>query len=120
MDFLIIAISGSLGALSRYGIYLYSKHLSDSQFPWATLAINLIGCFFAGLLIGHSTSSPNKHFYTLISLGFIGSFTTFSTLGVETLSLIETREYGIMTLNLCLNLIGGIGLILAGRFLGSH
>lgn len=118
MDFFIIAVAGSFGALSRYGIYLLSKNVVGSQFPWATLVINMAGCFLAGFLMGLSTSSPNKHFYSLISVGFIGSFTTFSALGVETILLLENKNIPSAILNVSLNLILGIGLIFIGRGLG--
>lgn len=118
MDFFIIALSGSCGALCRYGIYLFSKSL-QTDFRWATLLINLVGCFLAGLLIGHSTSSPNKHFYTLLSVGFIGSFTTFSAFGIETLALLESRLFAGAVLNIALNLFLGIGLLIFGRYLGT-
>jgi CrcB protein len=117
MNYLFIAIFGSLGALCRYQCYLWISALKTSGFPLPTLIINLVGCLLAGLLIGYSSRSPDTHIYTLMSVGFIGSFTTFSAFGVETLTLFEQNHFGLALLNVMVNLVGGILLIWLGRTL---
>lgn len=52
MDILLIGLAGSLGAISRYLIYLWEKSLPTHNFPLGTLFINLIGCFLAGIVLG--------------------------------------------------------------------
>ena len=48
---LAVAVGGSLGALSRYGVDSLIEHRVDSLFPWATFTINISGCFLNGLLV---------------------------------------------------------------------
>lgn len=114
MDYLIIGIFGSLGAILRFTISgLKFSHI----FPIHTLIINLVGCLFAGLLIGFTQKSQNHHLYTLISVGFIGSFTTFSAFGIDTLTLIENKHFLLGGANIILNLAGGVLLIWLGKTL---
>lgn len=115
MNFIITGIAGSLGA--RYLIYLYERSLPSDNYPYATLFINLTGCFLAGIILGISEDlSPSlKYYLTLISLGFIGSFTTFSTFAVETLNLILLNQFIQAFLNIILNVILGISLVWIGK-----
>lgn len=117
MDIIFIGISGSLGALCRYFIYLYESSLHPETFPIQTLLINLSGCLIAGLLIGFAmrVSPENKHYINLVLIGFVGSFTTFSTFSSETLSLIETRSYLQATINIFSNMIGGLIMVGIGK-----
>lgn len=116
MDYLIIGFFGSLGAIMRYFI---SGIKFSNVFPVHTLIINLLGCLFAGFLIGYTQKSQNHHFYTLMSVGFIGSFTTFSAFGIETLSLFESKHALLGLANIILNLAGGMLLIWIGKTLSA-
>ncbi len=113
MDILLIGLAGSLGAISRYLIYLWEKSLPTHNFPLGTLFINLIGCFLAGIVLGlaEKTLPSQRHTLTLISIGFIGSFTTFSTFGMETLHLIQSNQIIQAVFNILLNITLGIGCI---------
>lgn len=113
MDLLIIGLAGSVGAISRYLIYLWEKSLPSHNFPLGTLVINLFGCFLAGIVLGLAENAlpSQKHTLTLLSIGFIGSFTTFSTFGMETLYLIQSNLLMQAGLNILLNITLGIGFI---------
>lgn len=116
MDYLVIGLFGSLGAIARYFI---SDLKLSSSFPIHTLIINLLGCLIAGLFIGYTQKSQDHHLYTLISVGFIGSFTTFSAFGIETLSLLENKQLLLAFSNIILNLAGGMLLIWIGKSIAA-
>lgn len=116
VDYLVVGFFGSLGAILRFAI---SSLKFAGTFPLATLLINLIGCLIAGLLIGFTQKSENHHLYTLISVGFIGSFTTFSAFGIETLSLFENKHVLLGLLNIIFNLAGGMFLVWLGKTLSA-
>ena len=88
-----VAFGGALGALLRYGVDRWIERHAESAFPWATLAINASGCFAVGFLIAALVDRHRAPEWLRIGLvvGFCGGYTTFSTLGQETLDLVETR-----------------------------
>ena len=115
-----LAFAGALGALARYGLAGFVQRLSGGTFPWGTLVVNLLGCFLAGLLWGMfekrgvTTALPR----TVLLVGFLGAFTTFSTMMLETTEMLRASELIYATANLTLQ--NGIGLvaIIAGTMLG--
>src|SRR6476619_5346492 len=92
MVYLLVGIAGSLGAILRYLIGL--SLFTNSSFPYATLSINLIGSFLLAWLttrLFKKTSFPSA-LSTAIGTGFVGSFTTFSALSVETVQLFQNGD----------------------------
>lgn len=89
-----IAAGGAIGALSRFWLSTSVYGWLGKGFPYGTLAVNVIGSFFMGLLyvllIERMVSAPEVRAVLLI--GFLGSFTTFSTFSIETLNLVEQAE----------------------------
>ncbi|MED3662835.1 fluoride efflux transporter CrcB [Ureibacillus sp. FSL K6-8385] len=89
MIYLYVGLAGALGAILRY--WIGTVFLPGSVFPWSTLFVNLTGAF----LLAWLTTSIFKKYHlppdiaAAISTGFIGSFTTFSALSVETVELFE-------------------------------
>lgn len=108
MVFLLVGIAGAIGAMLRYiiGIIFFT----NSIFPYATLCINLIGSFLLtwltyGLLRRSSLSPEIK---TAMTTGFIGSFTTFSAVSVETVSLFQNGDLLLGVLYIFLSIVGGL------------
>lgn len=98
-------VSGSLGAVLRYVLSGYVQDKASGDFPMGTLAVNLVGAFSLGLLVGAGDlESP----LTVALAGFLGGFTTFSTWMVETLGLGPMSLRAVM--NLALTLVGGVAL----------
>jgi CrcB protein len=89
-----IAGGGALGAVARFLVSGTVYRLLGRDFPWGTLSVNLIGSFAMGLLfvllLERSLLAPELRAAVLI--GFLGSFTTFSTFSLETLTLAEQGE----------------------------
>ncbi|WP_210365159.1 CrcB family protein [Bacillus sp. REN3] len=82
----IIAIGGLAGAISRFWV---SNMLKTKLVPVSTIAVNLLGAFLLGFLTGKGIEG---NAYLLAGTGFLGAFTTFSTLNVDLLMLLKSKE----------------------------
>jgi len=90
----MIAIFAVLGAWARYGQTLLVQTVVGRGFPWATLSINVLGCFLMGFLFFETVDrlSISPDLRTGILTGGLGAYTTFSTFSLETLVLFENGE----------------------------
>jgi CrcB protein len=101
---LFIALGGSLGAVARYGVSSYVSTTVHEIFPWGTLIVNLSGSFLLGVVIElfeHTILPPNLR--SLITIGFLGAYTTFSTYSMETVNLLRDGEVRLVTTNFLLS-----------------
>jgi fluoride exporter len=116
MKIVWISVGGALGALSRYGLSGFVQNkLKIESFPWGTFSVNVVGCFFFGVVWmfaeRHIQVSPTIR--TALLIGFAGSFTTFSTLIFESTELLRTSQYLALTGNLIGQvIIGSIALVI--------
>ena len=108
MVYLLVGIAGTLGAILRYVIGLF--FFTNSSFPFVTLAINLIGSFLLAWLTASvfKKSSLPPALITAIGTGFVGSFTTFSTLSVETVTMYQKGEILLGMVYIFVSMIGGL------------
>lgn len=112
MQTLWIALAGALGAVARYRI---AVAVGVRSFPWATLGINLVGCFaLAMLLTGPAADRRPMSVNITLSVGFLGAFTTFSTFGYETFTMLRTDRAGTAFMYVLASLIGGVVAAAAG------
>lgn len=91
---LLVGTGGFLGAVARYLLGKYVGKLWKGDFPLGTFIINVIGSFLLGLVFFHPLLSKalNEEIILGLEIGFLGAFTTFSTLEYETLQLLERRK----------------------------
>lgn len=90
-----ISLGAIPGALSRYYVTLLAARGFGTQFPYGTFIINLTGACMMGFFVtltAQFVAPPDLH--PLIAVGFLGSYTTFSTYALDTSNLLRTREYG--------------------------
>jgi fluoride exporter len=90
-----IAVFGALGCLARYYLSGWTYDRMGWQFPWGTLAVNVVGAFIIGLLMELSLRSALIPATLRIGLvtGFLGGLTTFSTFSYETFRLLESGHF---------------------------
>lgn len=96
MEIFLVGIGGVGGALSRYGVALAMARCFNTNFPMATFLVNIIGSLLLGWSIAHLGQQPSlaagleKH---LLQVGFLGSFTTFSTFGYEVIGMFQESQW---------------------------
>ncbi len=117
---LAVALGGSIGAVIRFLIFTYYDKLSNQSFPWATLAVNLVGSFLIGFLWGVFDKiyiTPGIRLF--IFIGILGSFTTFSTFAFEVFNMSKEGEIKNMIIYILATNIFGIALVFAGYYLSK-
>ena len=115
----VIGFGGFIGAIARYGLSGLAHRLTGSVFPVGTLLVNVLGCLVIGVLAtlvaDKPMLSPNTRLFLMI--GLLGSFTTFSTFGYETVELLHDSSMGAAMLNVCLNVVLGVVAVFGGQAL---
>jgi fluoride exporter len=101
VTYALVAIFGAAGAVSRYKLDGWISDLTHGQFPWGTFAINVIGAFALGLVVALTTERllPHPNWRVALGIGYLGSFTTFSTYTYESVKLAEDGALGLALLN---------------------
>lgn len=115
-----LAIAGAAGTISRYGLTRLIQKSNGTSLPWETMLVNLAGCFIAGLLLilFEQRWSWSGEARVLVIIGFIGSFTTFSSLILETNDLFNSGGWIHAAANLLIHNGMGIVILLAGIRVG--
>ncbi|MEA3465205.1 MAG: fluoride efflux transporter CrcB [Thermodesulfobacteriota bacterium] len=116
---LLVGAGGFLGAVSRYLVSGFVQNLSQSiNFPYGTLTVNIVGCFFLGLLshLAELNMGVTAEVRLLIMIGFLGSFTTYSTFCNETMNLMQDQRFYLALINVGVHLFLGLSAVLIGRF----
>jgi fluoride exporter len=89
-----ISIGAVAGALSRHYLSLAISSWWTSNLPWGIFVINLSGCWLIGLLYGLVTMRVihiSSELYLMLTTGFLGAYTTFSTYGLGVIKLLEEK-----------------------------
>ena len=98
-NIIVIALGGTLGALSRYELGLWISNKWNQNFPYHTFSINVTGVVSPLWRLG-------------IGVGFLGAYTTFSTFGYEVFNLIERENYSTAAYTVLSIVVGFIGVAL--------
>ncbi len=121
MQYIAIAVGGSIGAVMRYLVSGWGYALLGSNFPWGTLLVNILGAFLIGLLWQIFFTVPiSPTMRNLIFTGGLGAFTTFSTFALESLNLIMDGEFGLGLLNVFASDLLGLTFVFLGVLLGRY
>jgi CrcB protein len=115
-----IAVAGAAGALARYGLEGFVSRRSGGAFPWGTFAINVSGAFVLGfvftLMTEQLTTAPWLR--GAVTIGFLGAYTTFSTLSLETYRLLEDGSLALAAANAFGSLAAGLVAVYLGVVTG--
>jgi CrcB protein len=97
----LIGIAGLAGTLARYSLSGIVARRFGETFPMGTLVVNTVGCFLAGFLfyMMQERFLVNEVVRTAVMIGFLGGFTTFSSFGLQTFTLLQDGQVGLATLN---------------------
>jgi CrcB protein len=122
---LLIGLAGGLGTLARYAIGVWAGKTLGTGFPYGTFVVNVTGCFLIALVSQLAVLlviTPNLR--QILTTGFMGGLTTYSSFNYETTSLLRDRAWATGLLNVGLTLAvcfvaGLLGLLTARRLVGS-
>lgn len=117
---IVIGVAGALGAMSRYGVQSLINELASRPSLLGTLLVNLSGALLLGLLLGYSEErlSLPTLWRTAGATGFLGAYTTFSTLMFESIERLEHGEVAVVLGYLAASLFAGLLLAYAGLVAG--
>lgn len=120
MQWLAVAAGGAIGGMLRYWLSGWIARLTGERFPWGTLAVNSTGAMMMGLLLGLSSGlhTTEGDLWLLLGVGALGSYTTVSSLSLQTLLLAKGRQYRAAILYVLLSLVTGIAACFLGAWLG--
>ncbi|MCX7771028.1 MAG: fluoride efflux transporter CrcB [Proteobacteria bacterium] len=122
IPFILVGIGGFFGAIARYGVALYFSKNPTLYFPFATFVVNILGCFLIGFLsyiaIYVKIVQPEYIRY-LLSIGFVGAFTTFSTFELEIYNLINDKALLLALIYVLSSIFVGFFAVRVGIYTGK-
>jgi CrcB protein len=115
-----LAVAGGLGTLARAGVTELALRWCDRDFPWGTFAVNVFGGFVFGLItaIGRGRFTLPAGLETVLLVGFLGGFTTYSSFAFQSVELLEQGRLLAATANLIGTTIAALLAVVAGLQLG--
>jgi len=117
---LMIALGGALGAVARYGLSGWVQAAMGTTFPMGTLVVNVLGSFLLGLSLPLFESLAwSAETRTMLTMGFLGAFTTYSTFSYEAVVLFEGGEWTRGGLYMGGSLLLGLAGIVSGMAFAS-
>jgi len=121
LQIIFVGIGGFFGAVSRYMIDRFIIAAHGGSFPLGILIINISGSFALGFFYAATIDrfNINSDLKLMITIGFLGAYTTFATLSHDTVRLIESGAISHAMLNISASLIGGLLAIYLGMMLAK-
>ena len=119
-----ICLAGAVGTGTRYLVALWAAQRLGNAFPYGTLIVNLAGCFLiAAMMHAALTLGWSANLRAVLTIGFVGGLTTYSSFNYETMRLFEEGAPATAVMNLGLTLFGcflagWLGLVAAREVLG--
>lgn len=119
--YMAIALGGALGALARFWVGTAVSSRMGTRFPYGTFVINISACFIIGfsLAVLNRRTEINPFWRFLLPVGFVGSYSTFSTFEWEIFAGLETGAFLLIALYIALSILLGLVAVWCGILLGK-
>jgi CrcB protein len=118
---ILLIVFGAAGTLARYGLGGWIQYRAGPGFPYGTLAINILGCFFLGAVgqfgLNHLSMPPDLRIG--LTVGLMGGFTTFSTFGWDSVHMLESGEWPQALTYIGASVLGGLAAMMLGLRTGN-
>ncbi|SFW36210.1 fluoride efflux transporter CrcB [Selenomonas ruminantium] len=125
MQYLYVFLGGGLGAVCRYLATTAIGARFGMMFPFGTLFVNTLGSFLMALIMGFlltmakANNLLSEPLRLLLTVGFLGGFTTFSSFSMETLTLIRSGSIALAIANIVANVLLGLIAAILGLYLAA-
>jgi fluoride exporter len=122
-NILLVIVGGAIGSLARYGLARATTGLSaQMNWPVGTFAANIVGGLWMGVLMGLLFGPlkgviDTERARLFFGVGVLGGFTTFSSFSLETVMMLERRDYGLASLYVIASVILSVLAVMAGLML---
>ena len=115
-NLLIIGIGGAIGSMARFLCQKYLYHWFPHPFPWGTFLVNISGCFLIGVFysLAEKGSILTPEWRLILTTGFCGGFTTFSSFAYENINMLKSADYTYVILYISGSVVLGILAAVAG------
>lgn len=119
--YVLLSLAGAAGVLARYWATEALARRYGEAFPWGTLAVNLTGCFLAGLLFQllQERVLLGDAWRAALLVGLLGAFTTFSSYGLQTFALLREGAFGRAAVYVVASNLAGLLTVWAGYALAK-
>lgn len=123
LEVMLVAVGGAVGSAARYLVSVWAATRYGADFPYGTLIVNIAGCFIIGAFMTLVTErlSVSPYWRLLVTVGFVGGMTTFSSFSYETIHLLQEADMLRAFYNVGLNILVGfsatwLGIVVARLF----
>ena len=119
MNLLWVALGGAIGSAARYGVNISAPRMLGGDFPWATLIVNVLGCFLMGAITAYLRAKmpDDENLRLFLTTGILGGFTTFSAFSLDVALMIERRAYGHAAVYSLASVVVSVAALFAGLML---
>jgi CrcB protein len=115
---LLVMLGGALGSGARYLVGRVAFVQLGGGYPWATLAVNWIGGFLMGALVGVlAQRGGNEPARLFVAVGILGGFTTFSSFSLDMMTMIERGSWPAALAYAGISVFGALAALFAGLML---
>lgn len=115
LPLLYVMVGGAVGSGARYLTGSAMTALLGPDYPFGTLAVNIVGGLLMGVLVGVlARNDASEHWRLLLAVGVLGGFTTFSAFSLEVVTMIERGAIGVAFGYVLISVIGSVAALFAG------